>query len=493
MKNMLLILVFGILSISLSAQYMVGFQYMSFYDESRDRDISTTVYYPSEIGGEDADISSGTFPAVIFGHGTAMSDEVLYDYITEELASSGYIVLFPTTEGDSPPLGAPDHEDFGLDLQYLNLVIKAENTNATSFFYGHVTDKTAIMGHSLGGKGTLIAASNNTEVTTIITLCAALSDPPWPYDGNGYDVINNSMPNITVPSLVVDAEFDCVVEDGYGKYVTYELLTNVNCKTYVNIVGGGHCYMASSDGTCETAEGWLGGNCSGDFTISREEQNNTVLDIIMPYLDYYLKENENSMSEFLCYLETTTDVTSERLCDLPDAEIEGIDIYSNVENVVVPYNTTEIDAIQELAQDITISDIYGVEQIVPLDWSISSYNQTVTGDYNATGIFMLPQCVSQTDPATPLQVSAIVTVDESVMLNTLINNDISFYPNPVNDVLHYSIVDMGNTKDIYIYDSCGKLVLKENANQKGKIDLKDITSGIYILTYNGISYKLIIE
>lgn len=316
-----------------SQTYFVGEKTIIFNDVERTRNIETVVYYPSDIGGVDATIVDGSFPAIIFGHGTAMGDTDLYDYIWEAFASKGYVVLFPLSENDSPPLGAPDHEAFGLDLRFLNSQIIEENEDVESFFYGHITDKTAIIGHSLGGKGTLIAAANNTNITTIVTLCAALSDPPWPFAENGYDVVNNSIPYITVPALVVDAEFDCVVPEEEGHYLTYDLL-DIDCKTYVNILGGGHCYVASSDGSaCETAEGLFGGNCEGDFTITREEQNNIVLNIILPYFDYMLKDDEIALSEFLDYISGSLDVSYERDCFVSNScdksILDEIEIYPN--------------------------------------------------------------------------------------------------------------------------------------------------------------------
>jgi hypothetical protein len=383
-KTLIFILLLLVSLILKSQTYMLGYQNMSAHDDSRDRDISTIVYYPSDVGGETAAISDGVFPAIIFGHGTAMADETLYDYIYEALVSEGYIVMFPTTEDDSPPLGAPNHEAFGLDLQYLNFMIKFENMNSGSFFFGHVSDRTAIIGHSLGGKGTLIAAANNTEVTTIVTLCAALSDPPIPYSSSGYDAINNSLPYVTVPSLVIDTEFDCVVPEDEGQHLTYELL-DVDCKTYVNIIGGGHCYMASHDGSsCETAEGWLGGNCSDDFTITREEQNNIVIDLLLPYFNYMLKDDVVSMNEFLNYISTSTDVSSERYCvvlscckqDLsPD-----IDIYPNPSNGIL-----KIDLKSDQQEKIEFYDINGC--------LLSSFfvagHLTVNLDYLANGIYFV--------------------------------------------------------------------------------------------------------
>lgn len=356
------IFIFIFISFAAKAQtYSVGYKNMNVHDDVRNRDIPTTIYYPSDIGGENAAISDGVFPAVIFGHGTGMADESLYDYIYEALVSEGYIVLFPTTEGGMPPLSVPKHEPFGLDLKYLNLFIKFENTNPVAFFNGHVSDKTAIIGHSLGGKGTLIAAANNTDITTIITLCAALSDPPWPFAGNGYDVVNNSLPYITVPSLVVDTEFDCVVPEAEGHYVTYDLL-NVDCKTYVNILGGGHCYMASHSGTgiikCETAE-----NCSGNFTISREEQNNTVLDIIIPFLDYYLKEVDVALDDFLDYISTSPAVTYERDCEisgLANMSFEDVEIFPNPATEVLFYinNGNDLDSYISIYNSLGKLEIY---------------------------------------------------------------------------------------------------------------------------------------
>ena len=488
------IIVFSIISTSfvLNAQtYSVGYKSMNAHDANRDRDIPTTIYYPSDVGGENAAISDGVFPAVIFGHGNGMADESLYDYIYEALVSEGYIVLFPKTEGGMPPLSTPKHEPFGLDLKYLNFVIKFENTNPGAFFNGHVSDKTAIIGHSLGGKGTLIAAANNTDVTTIITLCAALSNPPWPFAGNGYDVVNNSLPYITVPSLVVDSEFDCVVPDDEGHYVTYDLL-NVDCKTYVNILGGGHCYMASYEGSglisCETAE-----NCSGDFTISREEQNNTVLDIIIPYLDYYLKEDAAALDDFVDYISTSPAVIYERDCEMSNLQISSIDVYSQVQNITVPYQTIEASAISQLAQTITISDTYDAEHVVLLNWSVTSYDGNIPTDYSATGSFELPTGVEQADPPTLLIVNAVITVENPVSVANMHFEDVEIYPNPANDVLFYN--NNGNESDlnVSIYSSLGKLEICAYMNNNGTIDIKSLEPGLYLVKINNQIRKLIIE
>lgn len=499
MKNMKIKLqflsLFVLISMAMNAQYQVGEKTVIYTDPNRDnREIECVIYYPATVGGVDAAIASGTFPAIIFGHGTAMADPTLYQYLWDALPAAGYICLVPTTEDASPPLGAPDHESFGLDLRFINLQIKAENDNVASFFFNHVTERTAIMGHSLGGKGTLIAAANNNDLTTIVTLCAALGDPPWPYDGNGYDVINNSLPFITVPSLVVDTEFDCVVPVDEGQFVTYELL-NVDCKTYVKILGGGHCYMASSDASsCETAEGWMGGNCEGDFTISRADQNQTVLDIILPYFEFMLKDVAIAEDEFLTYITSSPEVTYIRDCEIPDPQIDEIDIYNNVANINVPYGTPQNTAISQLVQTTTISDTDAGTHVVNLNWSVAGYNANVPSGYLATGTFTLPAGVIQTTPPTTLSVTATITVDEFVSTPQFTSNEgLSVFPNPAKEILFYKLNSSNDDSMLSIYNVCGQLIIEIIPEFEGTIDIKDLKPGIYIVKFQNQTQRISVE
>jgi predicted dienelactone hydrolase len=477
------------------AQYQVGQKVITYTDPDRDnREIETYVFYPSATGGVDAAIASGEFPAIVFGHGTAMADVELYQYLWDALPAAGYICLVPTTEGGSPPFSAPYHEPFGLDLKFINLQIKAEGNNSSSFFYNHVAEKTAIMGHSLGGKATLIAAANNSEITTIITLCAALGDPPFPYSSNGYDVINNSLPYITVPSLVVDTEFDCVVPDDEGHQMTYDLIP-ADCKTYVKILGGGHCYMASSDASsCETTEGWLGGNCEGDFTITREDQNQTVLDIILPYFEYTLKNVSIAEDEFLAYISSSPEVTYLRDCEMPDPTIENIDIYSAVENITVAYGTPEVTAKSQLAQNIYISDSEGGNHMVALSWTVAGYNANVAATYVATGTFALPAGVTQTTPPTTLSVTATITVQPFVSKPTFeTDSEFAIFPNPADEKIYFQILSPKNDELIEIFTIFGSLVKQHKITENETIDISDLSSGMYIVRFRDKLIKLSVE
>lgn len=488
--------IFMMISLFAFSQYQVGQKIVTYTDPERsDREIETYIFYPSNTGGVDAPIASGEFPAIIFGHGTGMADQTLYQYLWDALPTYGYIVLFPTTEANNPPLGgAPNHLQFGLDLRFLNLKIKAEDLNVSSFFYNHVSTESAIMGHSLGGKATIIAAGDNTDFTAMVTLCAALGDPPFPYTSSGYDAINNSLPYITVPSLIVDAEFDCVVPEEEGHQITYNLIP-ATCKTYVNILGGGHCYMASGDGSsCETAEGWLGGNCSGDFTITREDQNQTVLDIILPYFEYMLKDVAIAEEEFLAYISTSPEVTYLRDCEMPDPAIEEIDLYNAVENISVAYGTPENTAKSQLVQSIYISDSEGGNHSVILNWTVDGYNANIAATYVATGTFELPAGVIQTTPPTTLSVTATITVQPFVSKPTFESDaEFAIFPNPANEKVYFKILSPKSDEVIEFFTIFGSLVKQHKITENETIDISDLSSGMYIVRFRDKLIKLSVE
>ena len=88
-----------------------------------------------------------------------------------KLASSGYIVLLPRTEGGF----SPSHSEFGNDLKFL--VNAGQNLNTInsptilSVFNNKVLAKSAIGGHSMGGGSSFLGSANNASVTCIFNFC----------------------------------------------------------------------------------------------------------------------------------------------------------------------------------------------------------------------------------------------------------------------------------------------------------------------------------
>jgi len=165
------------------------------------RDIGTEVYYPSTVVGDNQPLASGQFPVVVIGHGFVMGWDS-YDNIYNKLASSGYIVLLPRTEGSF----SPSHSEFGNDLKFLVNAGQSLNTinspTTLSVFNGKVSPKSAIGGHSMGGGSSFLSAANNSSVTCIFNFAPATTNPS--------SIASASL--ITVPSLIISGAIDCVAD-----------------------------------------------------------------------------------------------------------------------------------------------------------------------------------------------------------------------------------------------------------------------------------------
>lgn len=196
--------------------YPIGHMSINFKDASRTggylisgginitgsgRDVGTEIYYPATVAGNNQPVANGVFPVVVIGHGFVM-DWNSYDNIYNKIASAGYIVLLPRTEGGF----SPSHGDFGNDLKFL--VNAAQNLNtigtpsALITFNGKVSPKSAIGGHSMGGGSSFLAAANNTSITCLFNFAAATTNPS--------SITSASL--INVPTLVISGAIDCVAD-----------------------------------------------------------------------------------------------------------------------------------------------------------------------------------------------------------------------------------------------------------------------------------------
>lgn len=93
-------------------------------------------------------------------------------------------------------------------------------------------------------------------------------------------------------------------------------------------------------------------------------------------------------------------------------QIATIDTNSDVADINVCLGVDEATAIAGLVTEITITDSDAVDHLVTVTWTIDTYDGMTAADYDATGTFVLPLGVDQTDPATTLEVYAVVTVNE---------------------------------------------------------------------------------
>jgi dienelactone hydrolase len=136
-------------------------------------------------GARDAEAAEGTFPVVLFSHGST-GIRLQSSFLTAHLASWGMIVAAPDHPSRDLPnvLGGTatgDRNDSVDDLlQTLDLVL-AEDSSATSVLNGRVdAEHVVAVGHSAGG-ATIVGAADDERIDGYVSMAAgvflASSDP----------------------------------------------------------------------------------------------------------------------------------------------------------------------------------------------------------------------------------------------------------------------------------------------------------------------------
>ena len=263
-----------------SAQYAVSNYSKAFQDSSRiNREILTEIYYPVPLQNENISALDGPFPIILFGHGFLINWDT-YQNLWDEFVPRGYIMVFPRTESGLNT----DHQQFGWDLQFLVTKIQEEGDSNTSPIYNLVHNNTALMGHSMGGGASFLAAdslciNNNIQLKTIIGLAVAESS------SNGVSSITSAL-NVTIPALIISGSQDGVTPPDVHQLPIYNNLSS-NYKTIISILGGGHCYFGNPNFFCDLGES----ASSNGISISRVEQQKVTFDFLNSWLDFTLKND----------------------------------------------------------------------------------------------------------------------------------------------------------------------------------------------------------
>lgn len=287
-----------IISLQVFAQpYQVGHSAMSFTDPARNnRNIPVEVYYPAQTAGEDVPVAPGQFPVLSYGHGFVMGVNS-YTNFSGILVPEGYILVLSDTETGI----SPSHQDLALDLAYILHAFREEGNDPGSPFYGAVALKNAVMGHSMGGGASLLAAAGDTIVKAVANFAAANTTPS----------AIAAATDITVPALLFSGSGDCVTPPAQHQEPMYDSLAS-DCKTWINITGGGHCYFAWENFLCTFGEN----SCGPDITISREQQQDATFDFLLPWLNYFLKSEPQAWEIFADSLASSDRITYEQECEM---------------------------------------------------------------------------------------------------------------------------------------------------------------------------------
>ncbi|MDA8371180.1 MAG: alpha/beta hydrolase [Nocardiopsaceae bacterium] len=168
-----------------------------------------TIYYPR-------DTSEGTFGAIAIAPGFTASESSMA-WLGERLASHGFVTftIDTITRNDQPNSRGRQLERA---LDYL-----VEDSDVTDRID---PDRLAVMGHSMGGGGTLAAADDRPELQAAIPLT------PWHTQKRWGDV--------EVPTMIIGAERDTIASVRSHSEPFYESLPDSLDKAYLELDGASH-------------------------------------------------------------------------------------------------------------------------------------------------------------------------------------------------------------------------------------------------------------
>lgn len=455
-KNMkyLFLLIATSLIFQASAQFQIGHTTITFNDPSRTggfgsgggtgRQIQTEIYYPATSVGTDVTAAAGQFPVIVFGHGFAMSWDA-YQNIWEHYVQLGYILAFPRTEGSLIP--SPNHGEFALDLRLVEQRMQAQNSVSSSLLYQKIHPNSAIIGHSMGGGATILAGANNTSIKTIVGLAPAETTP---------SAISAAV-NVTVPSLIFSGGQDGVTPAADHHIPIYTNLGS-DCKSFVNVVGGAHCYFANTNFNCDFGES----TSSTGISITRAEQQTRTFSLLDPWLEYTLKENCAAYTTFL----NLSVATPSQLLTQSTCVANPIPVINEASGVLTS-STTGIS----YQWFLNGNEILGANSI--------SYTPQVNGDYY----------VEVTSENNCPEISLPFTVN-GLAVDEIPQFVYNLYPNPTSGFVH---ITNTSTEKIptEIYTLSGMLVSKQEVSTS--IDLNGLESGIYFIKINNVNYRIIKE
>jgi alpha-beta hydrolase superfamily lysophospholipase len=180
--------------------------------------VTPTIYYATD--------APGAGPGVVVIPGFTETQGALNQWGTF-LASYGFVVMMIDTaaSGVANTSVMPPGRANGLMEGVATLI--AENKRQGSPAVGKIdTSRLVIMGHSMGGGGTLIAANAHAS-----EIKAAIGLNPWNPGG--------TYPMDTAPTLVFDGTADTLVPPSQGK-PEYDSIPATTPKAYVEFNGGSH-------------------------------------------------------------------------------------------------------------------------------------------------------------------------------------------------------------------------------------------------------------
>ncbi|MFM7007624.1 MAG: T9SS type A sorting domain-containing protein [Flavobacteriales bacterium] len=408
------------------------------------RQIQTEVYYPATAAGENTAVADGQWPVIVFGHGFAMNWDA-YANIWNYLVPYGYIMAFPRTEGGLFP--APSHGDFGQDITLVAQKLSESSQNTNSIFYNKISDYSCAMGHSMGGGAAVLAASQSTIFDCYLGLAPAETNPS----------AISAAANLQLPSLILSGSNDGVTPPSQHHLPIFEAITH-ECKSFANLIGGGHCYFANANFNCDFGES----TSSTGISLSRAEQQSIMFEQITSWLAYFLNRSCEAYQTFIDY------------------PINSIELNSNCPAIQPAVAITQNgNTLSTSAQGVAYQWYLNGEPI------LGASNPTLAVPNNFSGVYQL-----------------LVTFEYGCQMSNNIANlteltrSWRFIPNPAADFIELQ-TDNLSTGTYMLFNLQGQLVLSGNISVENTcIDVQSIQTGTYFLELNAdkkLRFKVLIQ
>ena len=169
------------------------------------------------------------------------------------------------------------------------------------------------MGHSMGGGATWLAATTSASVDCIAGLAPAETNPS----------AIAAASSVNVPALVFSGSSDAVTSPATNHVPIFEG-TSSACKYFVNIIEGSHCGYADSGSLCDFGELGFSG-------LSREEQQAITHELLLAYVDFYLKDlpTRNAVLQNYDSTQSNVEMLIECLSSVIQSDSQGMLVFPN--------------------------------------------------------------------------------------------------------------------------------------------------------------------
>jgi len=203
-----------------------------FIDPERDRTIPATVYLPSKDGVNLA-AAGAPYPAVLVVHGFTGKGWMVAPY-AERLATWGYIAVTMDLPYTNPlAIGKLSHRESALDLLFILNTLCCESQETGAALFGKLDRaRLAAVGHSMGGKLSVLAAAADGGLRAVVGLDPVDGSGPIEFNDpvNFPEVAPDNAPDLTIPTLYLGGSESGIetlgqacapVEENYREFWTY--------------------------------------------------------------------------------------------------------------------------------------------------------------------------------------------------------------------------------------------------------------------------------